>query len=130
MIYFCFTLIGRVIIFPFQERVLRCCFWICSDIKSQSCFVAFKKEASQEFGGMLSMFGVMLTKSIESDECLEKVIRNSDIVLNQMSILTDGYVMFETVKVLIWSSLFSLSFLNLVWVVESLSPWGWTIAPS
>ena len=79
---------------------------------------------------MLSMFGVMLTKSIESDECLEKVIRNSDIVLNQMSVLTDGYVMFETVKVLIWSSLFSLSFLNLVWVVESLSPWGWTIAPS
>ena len=79
---------------------------------------------------MLSMFGVMLTKSIESDECLEKVIRNSDIVLNQMSVLTDGYVMFETVKVLIRSSLFSLSFLNLVWVVESLSPWGWTIAPS
>lgn len=63
---------------------------------------------------MLSMFGVMLTKSIESDECLEKVIRNSDIVLNQMSVLTDGYVMFETVKVLIRSSLFSLSFLNLV----------------
>ena len=60
------------------------------------------------------MFGVMLTKSIESDECLEKVIRNSDIVLNQMSVLTDGYVMFETVKVLIRSSLFSLSFLNLV----------------
>lgn len=48
---------------------------------------------------MLSMFGVMLTKSIESDECLEKVIRNSDIVLNQMSILTDGYVMFETMRV-------------------------------
>ena len=79
---------------------------------------------------MLSMFGVMLMKSIESDECLEKVIRNSDIVLNQMSILTDGYVMFETVKVLIWSSLFSLIFFNLVWVVESLSPWAWTIAPS